>query len=204
MFASSAPPTGDLVCNPACSLTGNRTRDPLVCRLALNPLGHISQGTAKLSEAQHFGTREWQRWNYCNQSFLDKAEYLPATPNWFSFPPWKRNRKELENIQGTEMIPKWGALFGGNLMQKNGELAGLGVSCLLSFINNSLGRLWNLWIFTLIYALAPLCKEFAVICGILSMIQTWWRPLTMTFGSVCGMYSHHNVKRNNFQSQVRG
>ena len=149
-------------------------------------------------------SEQWQRWNYCNQSFLDKAEYLPATPNWFSFPPWKRNRKELENIQGTEMIPKWGALFGGNLMQKNGELAGLGVSCLLSFINNSLGRLWNLWIFTLIYALAPLCKEFAVICGILSMIQTWWRPLTMTFGSVCGMYSHHNVKRNNFQSQVRG
>ena len=30
--------------NPACALTGNRTRDPLVCRLALYPLSHTSQG----------------------------------------------------------------------------------------------------------------------------------------------------------------
>ena len=29
----------------ACALTGNRTGDPLVCRPALNPLGHTSQGT---------------------------------------------------------------------------------------------------------------------------------------------------------------
>ena len=28
----------------ACALTGNRTRDHLVCRLALNPLSHTSQG----------------------------------------------------------------------------------------------------------------------------------------------------------------
>ena len=28
----------------ACALTGNQTSDPLVCRLALNPLSHTSQG----------------------------------------------------------------------------------------------------------------------------------------------------------------
>ena len=28
----------------ACALTENRTREPLVCRLALNPLSHICQG----------------------------------------------------------------------------------------------------------------------------------------------------------------
>ena len=28
----------------ACALTGNRTGDPLVLRLALNPLSHTSQG----------------------------------------------------------------------------------------------------------------------------------------------------------------
>ena len=28
----------------ACALTGNRTGDPLVCSLALNPLSHTSQG----------------------------------------------------------------------------------------------------------------------------------------------------------------
>ena len=28
----------------ACALTGDLTNDPLVCRLALNPLGHTSQG----------------------------------------------------------------------------------------------------------------------------------------------------------------
>ena len=27
----------------ACALTGNRTGDPLACRLALNPLSHTSQ-----------------------------------------------------------------------------------------------------------------------------------------------------------------
>ena len=29
---------------PACALTGNRTGDPLVCRLAVNPLSHTSPG----------------------------------------------------------------------------------------------------------------------------------------------------------------
>ena len=29
----------------ACALTGNRTGDPLVCRLVLNPLSHTSQGS---------------------------------------------------------------------------------------------------------------------------------------------------------------
>ena len=28
----------------ACALTGNQTRDPLICRPALNPLSHTNQG----------------------------------------------------------------------------------------------------------------------------------------------------------------
>ena len=44
VVASHAPPTGDLACTQACALTGNRTSDPLVHKLALNPLSHISQG----------------------------------------------------------------------------------------------------------------------------------------------------------------
>ena len=38
VVASHVPPSGDL------ALTGNRTGDPLVRRLALSPLSHTSQG----------------------------------------------------------------------------------------------------------------------------------------------------------------
>ena len=38
------PPTGDLACNPGCALTGNRTSNSLIHRLAFNPLSHTSQG----------------------------------------------------------------------------------------------------------------------------------------------------------------
>ena len=41
---SHAPSTGDLAYNPACAVTGNQTRDPLVRRPALNSLSHTSQG----------------------------------------------------------------------------------------------------------------------------------------------------------------
>ena len=40
----SHPPPGTWAANRACALTGNRTGDPLVCRLALNLLNHTSQG----------------------------------------------------------------------------------------------------------------------------------------------------------------
>ena len=43
VFASHVPPTGDLACNPGMCLTGNQTRDPLVLRMALDPLSHTSQ-----------------------------------------------------------------------------------------------------------------------------------------------------------------
>ena len=42
--ASHAPPTGTWPATQACALTGNQTSDPLVHRLALNPLSHTSQG----------------------------------------------------------------------------------------------------------------------------------------------------------------
>ena len=44
VVASCAPPTGDLTHTQAYSLTGNQTSDPLVHKLALNPLSHTSQG----------------------------------------------------------------------------------------------------------------------------------------------------------------
>ena len=44
VVASSTPPTVDWPATQACGLTGNQTGDPLVCRLALSPLSHTSQG----------------------------------------------------------------------------------------------------------------------------------------------------------------
>ena len=38
------PSVGPWPAAQACAPTGNRTSDPLVCRLALNPLSHTSQG----------------------------------------------------------------------------------------------------------------------------------------------------------------
>ena len=38
------PPLGTWPATQACALTGNLTSDPLVHRLALNPLSHTSQG----------------------------------------------------------------------------------------------------------------------------------------------------------------
>ena len=38
------PPLGNWPTTQACALTGNRTSDPLVRRLVLNPLSHTSQG----------------------------------------------------------------------------------------------------------------------------------------------------------------
>lgn len=47
---------------------------------------------------------------YCNQLFLDKAEHLPASLDWFLFPHWgnseQLDRKELEGMQWTELILK--------------------------------------------------------------------------------------------------
>ena len=45
VVASHAPPTGGTwPATQACALPGDRTSDPLVCSLALNPLSHTSQG----------------------------------------------------------------------------------------------------------------------------------------------------------------
>ena len=49
VVASLTPPTGDLARNQAFGQTWNRTRDPLVCRLALNPLSCTSQGCSVFS-----------------------------------------------------------------------------------------------------------------------------------------------------------
>ena len=43
----TCPSLGTWPATQACALTGNRTRDPLVHRLALNPLSHTSQGLSK-------------------------------------------------------------------------------------------------------------------------------------------------------------
>ena len=59
VFASCAPPTGDLTwpASQACALTGNETSHPLVLRPALNPLSHTSQGQDEVfkKEVTSFG-----------------------------------------------------------------------------------------------------------------------------------------------------
>ena len=45
---SCAPLLGTWPTTQAGALTGNRTGDPLVCRLAINPLSHTSQGLYEL------------------------------------------------------------------------------------------------------------------------------------------------------------
>ena len=44
LVASCMPPTGDLVWNPGMCSDWEWNWRPLVCRLALNPLSHTSQG----------------------------------------------------------------------------------------------------------------------------------------------------------------
>ena len=44
-LALTCPQLGTWPTTQACALTGNRTGDPLVHRLALNPLSHISQNS---------------------------------------------------------------------------------------------------------------------------------------------------------------
>ena len=45
------PLLGTWPATQACALTGNRTCSPSVCRLALNPLSHTSQGSASFSKS---------------------------------------------------------------------------------------------------------------------------------------------------------
>ena len=44
----TCPPLGTWPATQACALTGNRTINPLLCRLVLNPLSHTSLGLEKL------------------------------------------------------------------------------------------------------------------------------------------------------------
>ena len=46
----ACPQLGNWPATQACVLTGNQTTDPLVCRPALNPLSHTSQGNSQLFE----------------------------------------------------------------------------------------------------------------------------------------------------------
>ena len=50
VVASRVPPTREPGPQPryVCALTGNRTGDPVVLRLALNPLSHTRQGSSQL------------------------------------------------------------------------------------------------------------------------------------------------------------
>ena len=45
VVASQAPPLGSWPAAQACALTGNRTSDPVVHRLVLNPLSLTGQGS---------------------------------------------------------------------------------------------------------------------------------------------------------------
>ena len=73
------PPTGELTwpATQACALTGKQTGDPLICRLALNPLSPTSQGRINLLVFLNY---EYVLFNF----FLNHASY--------------RKKKEQDNI----------------------------------------------------------------------------------------------------------
>ena len=58
VVASRAPPTGELAHNPGMCPDWESTGDPLVCRLALKPLSHTSQGCLSLEHVQHYSFSE--------------------------------------------------------------------------------------------------------------------------------------------------
>ena len=49
LVASRIPPTRNLACNQACTLTGNQTSDLTIHRPVLNPLSYTSQGKRHLN-----------------------------------------------------------------------------------------------------------------------------------------------------------
>ena len=57
---SYAPLLGTWPTTQACALTGNQTGDPLVCRLALNPLSHTSQGWSFLIRLRSNTKFKWE------------------------------------------------------------------------------------------------------------------------------------------------
>ena len=69
-----APPTGDWPATQACVLTGNRTDDPLVCRPALNPLSHTSQGLSLNTEI--YNQSSWRHLGIANRRNKNFFEYL--------------------------------------------------------------------------------------------------------------------------------
>ena len=81
----SQPPPTPLETWPvtqACALTENRTSDPLVCRPALHPLSHSSQGSlcSLLYHCCTFTAEEML--GYVNQLGLQKAFFFFLTLIW--------------------------------------------------------------------------------------------------------------------------
>ena len=63
-------PLGTWPTTQACALTTNQTRDPLVCRPALNPLSHTSQGSMLLISLEPFDV------NYGFLMFISTLVYI--------------------------------------------------------------------------------------------------------------------------------
>ena len=70
---SHAPPLGTWLTIQAYALTGNRTGDPLVCRLALNPLSNTSQGSTRFAQ-------QWFSRTPCVPPTFVSPFYLPWDP----------------------------------------------------------------------------------------------------------------------------
>ena len=68
VVASCAPPLGTWPATQECALTGSRTGDPLVCRLALNPLEPHQPGPAILVLAYRTYTNRAQKCFYLEGS----------------------------------------------------------------------------------------------------------------------------------------
>ena len=100
MVASVLPELETWPTTQACALTGNQTSDPLVCRLALNPLSHTSQDyiyvyTHLILEWEEWGERAGVRERH---QFVVLLIY--ALIGWFLYFLWPGTEPHSPGISG--------------------------------------------------------------------------------------------------------
>ena len=77
----ACPLLGTWPATQVCALTGNWTSDPLVLRLALNPLSHTSQGCI----AMYFSVVNIDRSQWMPTGWMDLCVCLPVSPLFFNW-----------------------------------------------------------------------------------------------------------------------
>ena len=101
---SCAPTLGAQPATQACAPTGNRTSDPLVRRLALNPLNHTSQGWVNFFFLQQMVFHKFLSGKHIhgsclpNKCILIRGTYLQLALEFYNLnwpSPFKRNVKSI-------------------------------------------------------------------------------------------------------------